>query len=225
MTTLTKPSVREAAEDLVRANLEAAPEVTKVYLFPSDDEIRLIYVDPTTMPLHPGDAIAPFYFGASRNLERPSDAYTAAIAVIRPEEVEKARLPEGWGDWVRAETRIPEVKLAAGDHLQPGLDSMTGVPNRQLFLSCLKLFVEARVPLSVLLVDLDRFAQVNYHFSHAVGDDILCRIAAILQASVHGTSSIARYGGNEFAMMLACTEPHEASLIAERLRAAVAGYA
>ena len=117
----------------------------------------------------------------------------------------------------------PSVR-EAGDHIQPGLDLMTGVLNRQLFLGCLKLFVEARVPLSVLLVDLDRFAQFNYNFSHTVGDDILCRIAAILQASVHGTSSIARYGGNEFAVMLACREPREASLIAERLCTAISNY-
>lgn len=99
MTTLTKPSVREAAEDLVRANLEAAPEITRAYLFPSDDEIRLIYVDPTTMALYPGDAIAPFYFGASKLEKETYSHYTTGISVIRSEEAETARLPRGWGEW------------------------------------------------------------------------------------------------------------------------------
>lgn len=105
MATLTKPSVREAAEDLVRVNLEAAPEITKAYLFPSDDEIRLIYVDPTTMPLHPDDPIGPFYFGARPSLDAPQpyEFYTAGIAVIRPEEAETARLPKGWGAWTDAD--------------------------------------------------------------------------------------------------------------------------
>lgn len=105
MTTLTKPSVREAAEDLVRANLETDLEITKVYLFPSEDEIRLIYVDPTTMPLHPGDPIGPFYFGARPDPEypQPYQFYTAGIAVIRAEEAEQARLPKTWGGWNDAE--------------------------------------------------------------------------------------------------------------------------
>ncbi len=101
-TTPTKPSVREAAEDLVRANLEAAPEITKAYLFPSDEEIRLIYVDPTTPPLRAGDTLAPFYFGARKNPQQPSDFYTAAIVLIRPEEALNAPLPEKWGQWGNA---------------------------------------------------------------------------------------------------------------------------
>lgn len=102
-TTLTKPSVREAAKDLLRDNLKADPEITKVYLFPSDDEIRLIYVDPTTMPLHPGDAIAPFYFGASKLEKETYSYYTTGISVIRLEEAETAWLPRGWGEWADAE--------------------------------------------------------------------------------------------------------------------------
>lgn len=96
---LTKPSVREAAEDLVRANLEAAPEITKAYLFPSNDEIRLIYVDPTTTPLRAGDTLAPFYFGARKDPQEPLDFYTAAIVLIRPEEAENVPLPDKWGLW------------------------------------------------------------------------------------------------------------------------------
>lgn len=98
-TTLTKPSVREAAEDLVRVNLEAAPEIIKAYLFPSEEEIRLIYVDPTTMPLRLGDTLAPFYFGARKDPQQPLDFYTAAIVLIRPEEAENVPLPDKWGQW------------------------------------------------------------------------------------------------------------------------------
>lgn len=103
MTTLTKPSVREAAKDLARVNRASEPAIIKVYLFPSDKEMRLIYVDPTTMPLGEGEQIAPFYFGASSLDPNPYAAYTAAIALILPDEAEKAKLPDDWGGWGDAE--------------------------------------------------------------------------------------------------------------------------
>lgn len=103
MTTLTKPSVREAAENLVRANIKNEPAITKAYLFPSDEEIRLIYVDPTAIPLRPDEQIEPFYFGASRTGNSLSAAYTIAVALILPEEVEKTLLPDNWGKWDDAE--------------------------------------------------------------------------------------------------------------------------
>ncbi len=92
-------SIRDAAEELVRANIEAEPAIVKAYLFPSDQEIRLVYVDPTTSPLHPGERIAPFYFGASKSDHSSYATYTIAVALILPEEAEKAQLPDNWGGW------------------------------------------------------------------------------------------------------------------------------
>jgi len=91
--------IREAAEELVRVNIEAEPAIVKAYLFPSDQEIRLIYVDPTTTPLRAGERIAPFYFGASKSAHFSYAAYTIAVALILPEEAETTRLPDEWGGW------------------------------------------------------------------------------------------------------------------------------
>lgn len=96
-------SIRDAALDLVRANIEAEPAIVKAYLFPSDQEIRLVYVDPTTSPLHPGERIAPFYFGASKSDHATYAAYTIAVALIVQDEAENAQLPENWGRWGDAE--------------------------------------------------------------------------------------------------------------------------
>lgn len=103
MSVMIKSSVREAADDLVRANIEAEPAIVKAYLFPSDREIRLVYVDPTTSPLHAGERVAPFYFGASKSAGPPSASYTAAIALVLPKEEGQVPLPEEWGDWEDAE--------------------------------------------------------------------------------------------------------------------------
>ena len=94
-----KSGIREAAGDLVRANVEAEPAIAKAYLFPSDQEIRLVYVDPTTSPLHTDERIAPFYFGASKQTASPFASYVIAVALILPEEEGRVQLPEGWGGW------------------------------------------------------------------------------------------------------------------------------
>ena len=94
------PTIRETAEYLVKESLEAEPNLIKVYLFPSDKEIRLIEVDATAQPLRDDHEIEPFYFG--RNSASGID-YPSAIALIRPEDVEQGQLPQGWGDWNNAE--------------------------------------------------------------------------------------------------------------------------
>ena len=95
-----KSDIREAAENLILANLEAEPAIIKAYLFPSDQEIRLVYVDPTTSPLRNDERVAPFYFRASKLAVSPSASYITAIALVLPEEEGRVQLPEEWGDWI-----------------------------------------------------------------------------------------------------------------------------
>ena len=99
------PDIHQAALSLVKANVEAEPAIVRAYLFPSDTEIRLVYVDPTTSPLRAEERIAPYYFGANKHDGYP---YTSAIALVRPEEEGKAQLPEGWGNWGDADVIVPE---------------------------------------------------------------------------------------------------------------------
>lgn len=88
-------TLREAAESLAKANLASEPTLDRIYLFPSEDEIRLVEVDRTAQPLG-SDEIAPYYFSAA-----PASGliYPSAIALIRPEDQENASPPAGWGDW------------------------------------------------------------------------------------------------------------------------------
>ena len=100
MTTTVKPDIHTAALDLVAANTEAEPTIIQAYLFPAEDQIRLIYVDTLTGALREGEGIAPFYFGASKMDSLP---YGSAVALIPPEVVGRDVLPKGWGDWDQAE--------------------------------------------------------------------------------------------------------------------------
>src|SRR5262249_48933714 len=77
-------------------------------------------------------------------------------------------------------------------------------------------------PLSMLLVDLDDFKQLNDRLGHAAGDELLAGIARILNESVRATDLLARYGGEEFVVLTPDTDLAGAQLLAEKLRTAVA---
>lgn len=85
-------------------------------------------------------------------------------------------------------------------------DVLTGLPNRRRFEEVLARHTE-RCALfgqqgALLLVDLDRFKQVNDSDGHAVGDDLLRGVAAVLRDALRGTDTVARLGGDEFAVLL-----------------------
>lgn len=105
-------------------------------------------------------------------------------------------------------------------------DALTGLSNRRFFLSSLieevmrvKRFVS---PACVVMLDCDYFKQVNDHYGHAVGDEVLCGLAEIMRANLRQTDDVGRLGGEEFAVLLKGTTLDDALLWAERVRAAVA---
>ena len=104
-------------------------------------------------------------------------------------------------------------------------DTVTNLPNRRLFLERLRQAVArqergAAAP-SVLFVDLDRFKQVNDRAGHATGDEVLRLLGARLQSVVRPTDVVARFGGDEFAVLCDETTDDEAISVSERLLAAI----
>jgi len=73
-------------------------------------------------------------------------------------------------------------------------------------------------PLSLVIADLDFFKKVNDTYGHAVGDEVLKSVSAILQQSTRSTDLAARYGGEEFTLMLPETNLDDAQAFAEKLR-------
>src|SRR5438309_514691 len=74
-------------------------------------------------------------------------------------------------------------------------------------------------PLTFLLVDVDRFKQVNTRFGHLTGDHVLAEIATLLKSSVRGSDAVVRYGGDEFLVILADTGALGARRVISRIRA------
>jgi diguanylate cyclase (GGDEF)-like protein len=82
----------------------------------------------------------------------------------------------------------------------------------------------AGTPVSLLLLDVDRFKQYNDTFGHPAGDDVLRRTAALIRSVVRESDLPARYGGEEFAVVLPGADVWAAQETAERVRAAMAEH-
>ncbi len=102
-------------------------------------------------------------------------------------------------------------------------DSLTGLPNRALFLDRLERLIKhaqrhVQHVFAVLFLDLDRFKVVNDSLGHAVGDDLLIAIGRRLEACLREGDSVARLGGDEFAVLLDdVRDVNEATRVTDRI--------
>ena len=104
-------------------------------------------------------------------------------------------------------------------------DALTGLANRRKFLDHFEP-ASARLlrygePLSLLAIDIDHFKRVNDAHGHPAGDEVLIAMGRILERTVRRTDLVARFGGEEFMVLLPDTSPQGASDLAEKLRQAV----
>ncbi len=104
-------------------------------------------------------------------------------------------------------------------------DALTGLSNRRHFRETLaaELARSKRfdLPLSLILLDVDHFKQINDRYGHQAGDEALLSVASVLQRMLRRCDHAARYGGEEFAMILPQTGLEGAQAVAERCRRAV----
>jgi diguanylate cyclase (GGDEF)-like protein len=102
------------------------------------------------------------------------------------------------------------------------LDGLTGLSNRVYFESRLSselvLIRNAHKPLSCLMVDLDRFRDLNTKCGHMFGDEVLRRTARILTECCRSEFDVCRYGGEEFVVLCPGTSVEEAAQLAEKIR-------
>ena len=105
-------------------------------------------------------------------------------------------------------------------------DGLTGVANRRMFDSVMEMeWLNAkrnRQPLSLVMIDIDYFKQYNDHYGHLQGDDCLKRVAQALGGSAtRAKDFVARFGGEEFALVLPESNAESAATVAERCRKAI----
>ncbi len=101
-------------------------------------------------------------------------------------------------------------------------DALTGVRNKRSFEQSLTEEVERsrryRLPLSLIVLDIDHFKQYNDTEGHAAGDDVLKAVGGLLRSTCRPNDFVARYGGEEFVILLRSTPVEGAFLLAERIR-------
>jgi diguanylate cyclase (GGDEF)-like protein len=121
---------------------------------------------------------------------------------------------------------LANLRNLAIAEVRASTDGLTGLPNKRAVTEGLKrLYGQAATtgsPLALLLLDLDHFKQVNDVRGHAVGDQVLAKVGAVLQSVLRTGDFAGRNGGEEFAVILPDTETRVAVQVAERVRAAVA---
>ena len=168
-------------------------------------------------PIAAADPPNPFAGPSDR---RQSDFHTTTL------ELELARARERIieltcerDDLCRDITRLTELAWT---------DELTGLGNRRRFGEALEtafaLMSERDVPLSLIILDIDRFKAYNDAFGHTAGDRVLCLFAQQLLETCRGDDVVARYGGEEFAVLLPAAGLEVALACAERQRAAIASF-
>lgn len=104
-------------------------------------------------------------------------------------------------------------------------DALTGLKNRRYFDQriCEEVALSKRykLPLTMMLLDVDYFKKINDTYGHTVGDEVLSNLAKLVLEVVRDSDIVARYGGEEIAIITPNTSKAEAELLAERLRGKV----
>jgi two-component system cell cycle response regulator len=134
----------------------------------------------------------------------------------------------------RARTQIRKRRYS--DHLRDNMqasiemaitDALTGLHNRRYMESHLQKLAEQAVlrgkPLALMVLDIDFFKSINDTYGHDAGDDVLREFATRIRKSVRGIDLACRFGGEEFVVVMPETDMAVGTIVAERLRKAIAG--
>lgn len=117
---------------------------------------------------------------------------------------------------------LRQFKIRRALKLLAKTDSLTLLPNRRSFFKhgydFMAQALSADKELSVLMLDIDNFKQVNDNFGHDVGDKVICQVAALASETMRSRDFLARIGGEEFAAVLPDANIAQARAIAERMR-------
>ncbi len=130
----------------------------------------------------------------------------------------------------RESERLDREQLAEMNRallIQVNQDPLTGLHNRLAVNGFLTAYRESpqfrSQSLSIVMLDIDQFKTVNDQYGHLVGDQVLSALATLWKGLVRRSDLLARFGGDEFCLILPNTTLDQASMVAEKIRAATAG--
>lgn len=205
--------VRRAIQDkpdVILMDVMMPPGITGI------EASRRIKADPAS------GSIPVILLSARREPETKAEGFDAGI----DQYVEK---PFDLGEMeARIRSMIDKGKTYQRLQVEATVDEKTALANYRVFYTRLRDEWERseryKLPLSLVMFDLDDFKRVNDSFGHPAGDRVLREFAVLVSGGARGTDLAARYGGEEFAMILPHTNREHAERVAERVRAAVVDF-
>ena len=154
--------------------------------------------------------------GDWERVEKPLLRLSALCQSENISEEIRQSLGEAWNELELIRSRWEELQRAALE------DALTGAGNRRGFeLQIRRAFsaaVRYQTPLSIIIVDVDRFKVINDRYGHVAGDQVLRRVARIMREGLRGADYLARYGGDEFVAILPSTPLAGAEQVVVRLQ-------
>lgn len=179
------------------------------------------------------------HLALERLVFRPVSALERAILRVRDGDLAPADLPEGKGEigrlikhfeamagavrntTVELESRVQERTEALNRLAR--VDDLTGLINRrgmsELIDDAVSRGARERQPFGIIWIDVDRFKEINDELGHAEGDRALVTVAALLRNHIRPYDSAARWGGDEFLVLLTPCDAHTLASLSERIRA------
>ena len=170
-------------------------------------------------------------YGLTHTLAAPLTAEDGIVGAI----VISRRTDGGWTDAthrllagaaVEASAALARAYSHRAAEAQASTDALTGLPNRRYFEEFVSLLAQRRRAgdaVGILMVDIDKFKKLNDTHGHATGDEVLRAVAAAIVSAVREDDVPARFGGEEFVVLLRNPDPGVAVEVGERIRAAVRG--
>ena len=148
-----------------------------------------------------------------------------AVLIEHPAPLDREQRDSVSDSVAQAAPVLANLRNLAIAETRAATDALTGLPNRRACQDNLKRLVahasRSVSALSAILLDLDRFKQINDRDGHEVGDDVLAAVGEVLAGSVRASDFAGRYGGEEFLILLPDTDTDGALQTAEKVRAAI----
>ena len=178
---------------IMLTGVEAEEEITKAFEAGVDDYV--------TKPINPSYLMA--RMRAAMHYARLLEAW----------ERDRAQLEKFAAELAISNRRLEHAAMT---------DLLTGIPNRRAGMDALEKAWSASKrtehPVSVLMIDVDRFKDINDRHGHAVGDRVLQAVASAIQSAARKDDTVSRFGGEEFLLVCPNTPAKTALMAAERLR-------
>ncbi|MFN8123177.1 MAG: GGDEF domain-containing protein [Thermoleophilia bacterium] len=151
---------------------------------------------------------------------------------LRAERAQHLDASDRLGDALLTRQRLRHAEHTARHHARRAEriareaehDALTGALTRAAFQERMDAVAASGMPWVLVMVDVDRFKQVNDRFGHTVGDDVLATIARLIAAACRRGDPVGRYAGDEFLVGLPGVSPKEGAACASRIAGAVRSY-